>query len=268
LIGPGPDDPLEAWTEMTAIAAVTSRVEVGSLVIASDFRSPALLAKMAATLDAISGGRLILGLGGGWDSSEHQAYGYDFPPVRTRLERLDEALEIIKRMWTQETPTFHGTHYRIENARCWPRPVRKPHPPILVGGAGEKVLLKLVARHADIWNSPGALQAQLPHKLEVLRAHCEEIGRPVAEIEISQQTVAAIGTDTAQARRRTEEVHRDFGVLSPGPELALVGTPDEIIHRVEQAVVLGATTFIMAFGREAGSESLRLFGKHVIPAFR
>src|SRR5438445_799688 len=154
-LGVGSDDPLEAWTEMSAVAAITRRVELGFLVLCNSYRPPALLAKMAATLDAVSHGRLILGYGAGWFAQEYEAYGYDFPPIGTRLRQLEEGLQILKRMWTEEQATFHGAHYHVENARCLPRPTRKPHPPILIGGAGEKVLLKLVARYADLWNNLG-----------------------------------------------------------------------------------------------------------------
>src|SRR5262245_11953831 len=151
--GVGSADPLEAWTEITAVAAVTRRVELGFLVLCNSYRPPALLAKMAVTLDQISSGRLILGYGAGWFVQEYEAYGYDYPDIRTRLAQFEEGLVILKRMWTEDAPTFRGRHYHIENARCLPRPTRAPHPPILIGGSGEKVLLRLVARHADIWNN-------------------------------------------------------------------------------------------------------------------
>ena len=131
----------------------------------------------------IAGGRLILGYGAGWYEQEYEAYGYEYPGIRTRLEQLEEGLEILKRMWTEESPTFHGVHYHVENARCWPKPVRKPHPPLLIGGGGEKVLLKLVARYADIWNNLGMFHGQIDEKLAVLRAHCEKVNRNFDDIE-------------------------------------------------------------------------------------
>src|SRR5262249_61671597 len=117
------------------------------------------------------------------------------------LEQLEEGLEILKRMWTEEAPTFHGVHYHVENARCWPQPTRKPHPPLLIGGAGEKGLLKLVARYADIWNNLGMFHRQVAEKLAVLRAHCEKLGRNFEDIEVSQQTIGAIADSEAEARR-------------------------------------------------------------------
>ena len=267
-LGVGAEDPLEAWTEMSAVAAITRRIEIGFLVLCQSYRSPALLAKMATTFDAISNGRLILGYGAGWFVQEYEAYGYEFPSIRTRLDQLEEGLEILKRMWTEDSPTFHGVHYHVENARCWPKPIRQPHPPLLIGGGGEKVLLKLVARYADIWNNLGAYHAQISEKIAVLRAHCEKIGRPFEDIEISQQTIGAIGTSQDEARRRTETVHQEVGFLTGAPALCPTGTPSEIIERLKKSVDLGITTFIISFGRHVSAESLRLFGKEVAPAFR
>jgi F420-dependent oxidoreductase-like protein len=267
-LGVSADDPLEAWTEMSAVAALTRRVELGFLVLCNNYRPPALVAKMASTLDQISGGRLILGYGAGWFVQEYEAYGYAFPDIRTRLEQLEEGLDIIKRMWTEDAPTFAGRHYRIEAARCLPRPTRTPHPPILLGGGGERVMLRLVARYADIWNNLGAYHRDLTRKLEVLRRHCARVGRRFEDIEISQQTIGAIGRSAAEAERATEAVHRDVGFLTGAPELCLTGTPDEVIARVRKNLDLGITSFVVSFGRHAAAEALRLFAKEVIPAFR
>jgi F420-dependent oxidoreductase-like protein len=267
-LGVGSEDPLEAWTEMTAVAALTKRIEIGFLVLCNSYRPPALLAKMATTFDAVSNGRLIVGYGAGWFAQEYEAYGYEYPQIRTRLEQLEEGLEILKRMWTEDAPTFHGVHYHVENARCWPKPVRKPHPPILVGGGGEKILLKLVARYADIWNNLGAFHADVGRKLAVLRLHCEKIGRSFEDIEVSQQTIGAIGLDKEEARRRTDAVHQEVGFLTGAPALCPTGTPGEIIERLRKSVAMGVTTFIISFGRHVTAESVRLFGKEVLPALR
>jgi F420-dependent oxidoreductase-like protein len=267
-LGVDGEDPLEAWTEMTAVAAVTRRIELGFLVLCNSYRPPALLAKMSATFDLVAGGRLILGYGAGWFDQEYEAYGYEFPGVRTRLEQLEEGLEILRRMWTEEAATFHGVHYHVENARCWPPPVRKPHPPILIGGAGEKVLLKLVARYADIWNNLGAFHAEVEKKLAVLRGHCERIGRDFDEIEVSQQTIGAIASSREEAKRRSEAVHGEIGFLTGAPDLCPTGLPDEIVERLKRSVAMGITTFIVSFGRQVTADSVRLFGREVIPAFR
>src|SRR3989442_7851375 len=164
-LGVGSDDPLEAWTEMSAVAAITRRVELGFLVLCNSYRRPALLAKVAATRDAVSQGRLIPGYGAGWFVQEYEAYGYDFPPIGTRLRQLEEGLQILKRMWTEEQATFHGAHYHVENARCLPKPTRKPHPPILIGGAREEGLLPLLARHAGNSDQLRAVHRQVRAEL-------------------------------------------------------------------------------------------------------
>src|ERR1051325_1088048 len=166
----------EGWIGMAALAMQTSKVEVGLLVTGNTYRNPALLAKMAATLDHATGGRLIFGIGSGWYELEHKAYGIPFYTTAERIRRLDEALQIIKSLWTEKQTTLNGRYYSIQNASFEPKPVRKPHPPILIGAAGEKMNLKVVAKHADIWNtfgSPGVFQA----KLQVLKEHCATVGR-------------------------------------------------------------------------------------------
>ncbi|MGH7802949.1 MAG: TIGR03560 family F420-dependent LLM class oxidoreductase [Candidatus Binatia bacterium] len=266
--GVGGDDPLEAWTEMSAVAAITRRLEIGFQVLCNNYRPPPLLAKMATTIDAISNGRLILGYGAGWFAQEYEAYGYEFPGIRTRLEQLEEGLEILKRMWTEDAATFHGLHYHVEGARCHPKPTRKPHPPILIGGGGEKILLRLVAQYADVWNNVGIYHGEIAHKLSVLRNHCEKLGRDFSRIEVSQQTVAAIGKSKAEAERKTEAVLAEVGFLSGAPELCPTGTPDEIIARVKKNRETGITSWVMSFGRHASLDDLALFGKEVIAAFR
>jgi F420-dependent oxidoreductase-like protein len=180
----GPDEPmLEGWLTLAAIARETSRVRLGTLVTGVTYRNPALLAKEVTTLDVISGGRAILGLGAAWNDVEHEGYGFEFPPVRDRMDRLDEALAIIKAMFTEDRPSFHGEHYRIERAFNVPRPIQAGGPKILVGGGGEQRTLRIAAKYADMthWFSIG-LDA-LKHKTEVLERYCEEIGRDPSTIE-------------------------------------------------------------------------------------
>jgi F420-dependent oxidoreductase-like protein len=180
----GPDEPmLEGWLTLAALARETSRVRLGTLVTGVTYRNPALLAKEATTLDTISGGRAILGLGAAWNDVEHAGYGYDFPSVGGRMDRLEEALAIITAMFTEERPSFHGKHYRIEEAFNVPRPVQTGGPPILIGGGGEQRTLRIAAKYADMthWFAIG-LDA-LKHKTEVLERYCEEIGRDPSTIE-------------------------------------------------------------------------------------
>jgi len=199
----------EGWTEIAALAGVTSRVRLGHLVLCVSYRLPSVLAKMAATLDHATNGRFILGLGAGWHQYEYQAYGIPFPHVATRLEQLDEALAIIRKMWTEEPATFAGKHFQVTEAHCRPRPLQTPHPPILIGGAGERVLLRLVARHANIWNNLGVAHRQMPHKLDVLRRHCDAVGRDPNEIEVTAMyRDLAPGADVSEVVRGAEALAR------------------------------------------------------------
>jgi len=258
---------LEAWTEVAAVAAVTRRVRIGQLVLCVSYRPPALLAKMAATLDQVSGGRLIVGLGAGWHQVEYDQYGYPFPPIATRLGQLGEALAILRRMWSAERTTFEGKHFTVRDAVCNPKPVQ-PRLPLLVGGGGERVLLRLVARHADIWNNLGVNHADVVRKRDILAAHCRAVGRDPAEIEVSQQTLGAIALDRAAAERKAAEVLEALPFLTGAPDLILAGTPDEIHARVARNRALGISTFIMNLGRRTDPEDVRLFGREVVAAYR
>ena len=258
---------LEGWTEITAVAAATRRIRVGHLVLCVSYRPPALLAKMAASLDVISGGRLIVGLGAGWHQGEYAQYGYDMPPIGTRLQQLGETLAILRSMWTEDRTTFAGRHFTVRDAVCNPKPAQK-RLPILIGGGGEKVLLRHVARHADIWNNLGAFHAEVGHKREVLAAHCRDLGRDPAEITVSQQTLAAVAKDRAQAERKTTKLFAELGFLDGSPDLALTGTPDDVRARVEKNRALGVTSFVMSFGRAVDPADVLLFGREVVAGYR
>jgi F420-dependent oxidoreductase-like protein len=258
---------LEAWTELTAVAALTRRVRVGQIVLCVSYRPPALLAKMAATLDVVSEGRLIVGLGAGWHQGEYAQYGYDFTSIGTRLGHLGETLEILRRMWTEERTTFAGRHHTVRDAVCRPKPVQS-RLPIMVGGGGERVLLRHVARHADVWNNLGIYHGEVARKREVLATHCRAVGRNPADIMVTQQTLAAIALDRHAAARRTETVLTELAFLEGSPELALTGTPDEIRARVDRNRALGVDGFVMSFGRRTDPEHVRLFGREVAAAYR
>ncbi len=176
------DEPmLEGYTTLGALAARTTRVRLGTMVTGVTYRNPAMLAKMVTTLDVISHGRAVLGIGAGWNESEHRGYGFDFPPIGERMDRLDEALAICHRMFTEERPSFEGSHYRIDEARNVPRPLQAGGPKILIGGGGERRTLRLVAKYADMSNWFGTLD-DVRHKTEVLERHCEEVGRDPSTI--------------------------------------------------------------------------------------
>ena len=176
---------MEGWTTLTALAQATQRLRVGVLVTGNIYRHPAVLANMAATLDIISNGRLELGLGAGWNEQECAAYGIDLPPLKERFDRFDEACQVVLGLLRDETTDFDGEHYRLTAARCEPKPVQRPHPPLCIGGGGERRTLRAVARYAQHWNFPGGGVETLTHKRAVLEQHCAEIGRDPSEIMIS-----------------------------------------------------------------------------------
>ncbi|MFI5261542.1 MAG: LLM class F420-dependent oxidoreductase [Candidatus Limnocylindrales bacterium] len=180
-VGPEEAPMLEAYTLLSALAARTSRIRLGSMVSGVTYRNPALVAKMVTTQDIISGGRAILGLGAAWNEDEHKGYGFDFPPMRERMDRLEEALEICHLMFTEERPSFEGRYYRLDRALNSPRPIQSGGPQILIGGSGERRTLRMVARFGDISNWWGSLD-ELKHKNDVLQAHCEAVGRDPATI--------------------------------------------------------------------------------------
>jgi F420-dependent oxidoreductase-like protein len=176
---------LEGWITTTALAQATSRIRVGVLVTGNVYRHPAVLANMAATLDVVSAGRLELGIGAGWNEQECEAYGIDLPSLTERFDRFDEAVEVVTKLLTETEATFDGRYYRLRNARCEPKPVQRPHPPIVIGGSGEKRTLRTVARLADHWNLPGGGVEVFTAKREVLAEHCKSVGRDPAEITTS-----------------------------------------------------------------------------------
>lgn len=180
---------LEGWTMLAAMAQATKRLRIGVMVTGVPYRHPAVLANMAATVDVISGGRLELGLGAGWNQDEADAYGIELPPLKERFDRFDEACEVVIGLLTQPQFSYDGAHYRLTDAFCEPKAVQTPHPPITIGGGGEKRTLRSTARYAQQWNIPFTTPAELTHKREVLAGHCADIGRDPAEILITTQAM-------------------------------------------------------------------------------
>lgn len=265
---PMPTIPIfEAWTTLSAVGAVTSKAELGILVSPPGFRNPALYAKMAATLDNITGGRVIVGLGAGWFVQEFAGHGFPFPPARERLQQLRETLTIMKKMWSEESPSFVGEYFRIDSVICQPRPVRQP--PILIGGGGEKVLLRIAAEHADVWNNLAVHQGALAAKIEVLRRHCRDVGRDFDSITLSQQTLVAIGENEKDGREKMERaslIYRaHFGNLEQD---GIWGSPEQVIERIRRHVRLGVRHLVIEFfGRDTRIPA-KLFAETVMPAFR
>lgn len=204
-VGPEQEPMMEAYTTLGALAARTTRVRLATLVTGVTYRNPALLAKMVATLDVISKGRAILGIGAAWNEAEHVGYGFDFPPIGERMDRLDEALTICRAMFTGERPSFTGRHYRIDRALNSPRPVQPGGPRILVGGGGERRTLRIVARHADMSHWWGSLD-ELKHKSEVLDRHCEAVGRDPSTIQRTVGAPVVLVEDERQAQAVMERI--------------------------------------------------------------
>jgi len=180
----------EGWTMLAALSGIVHRIRLGVMVTGNTYRHPAVLANMAATLDVASGGRLEIGLGTGWVEDEHVAYGIPLPPWKERFDRLEETCEILHLLFTEQAADFGGAFYHLEGAKALPKPLQKPHPPIVIGGTGEKRTLRIAAMWADQWNLPGGDPLMLRHKVEVLHQHCADIGRDPAEIEVSTKIKA------------------------------------------------------------------------------
>lgn len=254
----------EAWTAATALAAVTERIRIGHLVMANAFRHPALLAKMAITLDHASGGRLDLGIGSGSVGEEFARAGIAFPGDRVRASQLDEALTVLRRLFVEERVTFAGSHYRLDELPSLPRPVQSPHPPIHVGGAGEKRTLPLVARHADVWNCPTYALGALPEKLAVLRAECASVGRTV---RVTEEAVLALVAWRGQVDEARALAERRFG--GPGwgfAEGGYCGTPDDVLARLAERRRLGVDGVVFFMHDRAEPSTVELLAREVVPA--
>jgi probable F420-dependent oxidoreductase len=265
---PRPDVPiLEAWSELAAVAAITRRAQLGTLVTPPLFRNAAVLAKQIATIDNISDGRVIAGLGAGWFADEFEGYGIDFPSTRDRLDALAETVELMIRMWTEPTVTYEGEWVRARDVHCEPKPVRRP--PVLIGGSGETHLMGVAARFADIWNNTAVTQSQLGDKIAALHRRCEQLDRDPATIEVSQQCTVVIAETMAEAEEAVDKAVAVFGEHM-GTEIrqsGIWGDPDRVIELVEAHRDLGASHLMIEFfGRDTRAPA-RLFAEAVIPAF-
>jgi F420-dependent oxidoreductase-like protein len=219
---------LEGWSTLTALAALVPRMQVGTIVLGNTYRHPAVLAKMAAQVDIISNGRLLLGLGAGWQENEHEAYGIPFYTMRERLERLDEACHVLKSLWTQDRSSFKGRYYQLSDAPLQPKPVQAPHPELMIGGGGEKVTLRTVARHADHWNVWGGPKV-LAHKGRILDEHCAALGRDPERIRRSANMALLITDRRAEVDALAETVGARMGRhAADARDTVLGGSPQQI----------------------------------------
>jgi F420-dependent oxidoreductase-like protein len=225
---------LEGWTTLAALAAETERIRIGLMVTGNTYRHPAVLASIAATVDIVSQGRLDFGIGAGWNEYEHASMGLDLYKPGERIRRLDEACSLIKMLFTQHLTDFEGRYYRLKEARREPKPVQKPYPPFVIGGSGEKLTLRVVAKHADVWNFAGGTVQEFQRKVAILAEHCAAVQRDPATIVRSTQ-VRINYEDLAAARQRTQEFldagasHFVYTLSAP--------YPDAIVHRIADEVV-------------------------------
>jgi F420-dependent oxidoreductase-like protein len=256
----------ECWTTITAISQLTSTIRLGQMVGCNSYRNPALLAKITSTVDVVSGGRLDWGIGAGWYENEYRSYGYDFPKPKDRIGMLEEAVQIVRGMWTAPETTFKGEYYDVVRANCDPKPLQSPHPPIWIGGGGEQLTLRVVAKHANCSNFGGSPE-QWAHKRDVLRGHCSTVGRDPDEIRMTWSPEVFI--------RPTEAEVLDAGTKSLWGEAAerwragnLVGTPEQVADKIQSYRKLGCSGFIPWCSDYPDTQTLELLATQVIPEFR
>jgi probable F420-dependent oxidoreductase len=276
---------LECFSTLSAIAAVTKNVRLAPTVTAMSFRSPPMLAKITATLDHLSNGRFIFGVGSGWQRSEYDAHGYPYPSNAERLDQLHDGIKLIKTMWTQDEPTYHGRYFSIEKAYNYPRPVQKPHPPVMVGGAGKK-LLQIVAAEAQIANlippivngkdfvqDPGAAvkftKAELKRRIAMLHGFVADAGRAPGSVEISGIAMVNLSRSKSEADGAVKALASSMGFANEeaarNAPVALIGTPDEVRRELRSRIEEFGMTYYVVF--PASTESRDLLVKEVMPEF-
>ena len=267
----GDDQPvLEGWTLLGALAERTERITIGCLVSSNTFRHPALLAKMAATVDIMSEGRLVLGLGAGYYDTEHTAYGLEFGTQKSRAQMLEEACQVIRGLYSGGQVSFEGEHYRLTDAPFAPLPVQKPGPPIMIGGRGEKLTFPIIARHADQWNlAGGTTAADFEQKWGVLRERCNDISRDPAEIETNMGVLTIVDTDRARAKERARAGARHFGLDEElAPQIFIAGDPEEVTDTIRGLGEVGVDHFVMTIVHGLNYEDVNLLAEKIVPHFR
>jgi F420-dependent oxidoreductase-like protein len=256
----------ECWTTIAAISQRTSRVRLGQMVGCNSYRNPGLLAKITSTVDVISGGRLDWGIGAGWYENEYRAYGYEFPKPKDRIGMLRETVEIVRSMWTEPETTYRGRYYELVRANCDPKPLQSPHPPVWIGGGGEQLTLRVVAKLGDCSNF-GGKPDEWAHKRDVLREHCAAVGRDPDEIRMTWSPEVFI--------RRTEAEIAAAGSRSLWGEPVdswregnLVGTPEQVAEKIAAYIALGCRGFIPWCADYPDTESMELLAGEVMPEVR
>jgi F420-dependent oxidoreductase-like protein len=253
----------ESWATAAAFARDTRRVRIGHLVTGNSYRNPALQAKMASTLDVLSHGRYTFGIGAGWHEHEYHAYGYQYPDARTRLRQLGEAVQVIRALWNEEEATFEGSYYQVRGAINQPKGVQQPHVPMMIAGSGERVTLKLVAQYADACNVQGDM-ATIQHKFDVMRAHCEAVGREYESIHRTALTLCILGDTDGQAHAL---IPGWAPLVSPNPDIqsyGLVGTLGTIRQRLAAYEAAGVQELVITFFDTPQLDTMRRFASEFI----
>ena len=253
---------LESWTTLSTIAGFTSRIKLGTMVTGIVYRYPSVLAKIGATLDVLSQGRLFMGIGAAWNEEEAAAYGIPFPSTSERFQRLEEAVQIIRKMWTEQPASFAGKFYQVRDAHCNPQPIQKPHPPILIGGSGERKTLRIVARYGDACNLFGSSET-VKKKLAVLREHCRDVGRDYNYILKTKLGTVTIDKDRDAARKRVEERFKGAPEQRV-KEFAIYGNPEDVRRQVEAFRDVGIEYLILSFEPQRELETMNLFADEVV----
>lgn len=258
----------EGWTTLAALAAHTTRLRVGILVTGNTYRNPALVAKMATTVDHISGGRLTLGMGTGWFEREHAAYGFRFGTARERAQRLEEALQVITKLWSEDHPTFAGKHYSLDHAPYAPANVQRPHPPIVIGGQGKRWIVPLVARYADGWNAPAGVSPEgIRERREIIAGECRRVGRLACPTDVSVMVVLVTMNPIPLAGPLVRFAARLYVEKEQAHEL-LAGSASAISKHIGRYVNAGANEIIVTLVPPFDRKLLRRFAEEVIPAVR
>lgn len=259
----------EGPTLLSALAAHTHRLRIGIIVVGVTYRHPAVLANIATTIDHVSGGRLEFGIGGAWNELEHNQYGIPFPPIGQRLAMMGEAAQILKSMWTEQATTFDGRHYQLKDAWCEPKPIQQPRIPLWIGGSGERVTMRWVAKEADGWNTFMTPLDEFDHKLEVLDGHCRDVGRDRSEIRIQLAAGGIVlGADEKEAG---EQLRARAAALNEKPDDRLRGmamTPEQFTEHLKPYVDRGVGDILVGARPPMDRRTLELFAGEVAPALR
>ncbi len=257
----------EAWTLMAGLAEATERVRLGQMCTCNSYRPPAYLAKVTACIDVMSGGRLDVGIGAGWYEHEYLGYGYEFPKPSVRIGMLDEAVQILRSMWTEDETVFHGNYYRVDGAINRPRPLQDPHPPLWIAGGGERLTLRTVAKYADYANYFGDDET-FRHKTGVLVDHCREVGRDFDEITLTANVDCLMGETERDAADRLEAWDKPgAGSKDEWRARALFGTPEQVAAKIEAMAARGVEYLLVYFADATWGDSMRRFAAEVLPAF-